>query len=69
LAIHKLQNHYLPYKSSDKQEFEIDESAIKTETMVFIPNPNKNNFCDKAIIRTNKNQQQIKEDFVLLEKR
>lgn len=69
LAIHKLQNHYLPYKSNDKEEFEIEDDEIKDETILFIPNPNKNNLCDKATLRTNKTQEQIEEEFVLLKKR
>jgi hypothetical protein len=69
LAIHKLQNHYLPYQSSDKEEFQVKENDIVNETMVFIPNPDKNNFCDKALLWTNKTQEQIAEEFILLEKR
>jgi len=69
LAIHKLQNHYLPYESSDKEEFEIEENDILNETMLLIPNPNKNYFCDKAILRSNKDNIKIDEEFVLLKKR
>lgn len=68
LAIHKLQNHYLPYQSSDTTNFEIEEKSISVETMLLIPNPDKNNFCDKAIIRTDKSKEQLS-DLVLFEKR
>lgn len=69
LAIHKLQNHYLPYQSSDKQEFTIEEVNIKNETLLFVPNLSKNKICDHAILRTNKTLPQIETDFLLLTKR
>lgn len=69
LAIHKLQNHYLPYQSSDPEEFEIDEKDITTETLILVPNTEKENVCDKAILRTNKSKKQIDEEYLLCTKR
>lgn len=69
LPVHKLQYKFLPYCLwEDNPQIQVDESSIKKEALVFIE-PDTNHLYTKAILYTNKADEEIKKQFAVIEKR
>lgn len=69
LPIHKLQYKFLPYHLwEDNPQIQINESSIKEETLIFVE-PDTNHLYTKAILYTNKTNEEIKKQFAVIEKR
>jgi hypothetical protein len=59
LVIHKLQNHYLPYPSSETTEFTLDTDSIQNDTLVFETNHSISFPCTVATLWTKNPPQEL----------